>query len=287
MEDNTPPLASCEASSSRSAAALRELEERARSAVSAQRGQLIRLEEDITKQLDAIASAIGEERSLGATGAKAANEASAEIERLQKQAEDAHAACQLEQQEHEAKLASLRAELQTLTAKQSEQEQQAQTWTAEQAALRRERDGLLKKVADLEAKQHIAQKEWQEQLTDFERRLAEQQTSWNEQRDEWDKNRAALEHQRDELQQKFDLALGTCSGSAAVSPNWSRSLPGARRQLAPIPPSWSDCGPSATPWPSGSKSWRISPCRRPMPMLSSNMPICSADLKWPSKMSAS
>jgi chromosome segregation ATPase len=187
MEDNTPSLASCEASSSRSATALRELEERARSAVAAQRGQMERLEEDITKQIEAITAAIGEQES--------------------QEADNAQAAWQLEKQEQEAKLSTLRQELEKLRSIESDHEEQASTWAAERNALVRERDDLLKKLADVEAQRHVAQQQWQQQLADFERRLAEQQTSWNEQRAESDQNRDTVEHERDELQQKFDLAL--------------------------------------------------------------------------------
>src|SRR6185436_1774548 len=70
-----------------------------------------------------------------------------------------------------------------------------------------ERDDLTKNVATLEAQIHSSQTEWRNQLLDFESRLREQQGSWTEQRLEWTQTRAGLERERDELQQKFDLAL--------------------------------------------------------------------------------
>src|SRR6185436_15237800 len=70
-----------------------------------------------------------------------------------------------------------------------------------------ERDDLTKNVATLEAQIHSSQAEWRNQLLDFESRLREQQGSWTEQRLEWTQARSGLERERDELQQKFDLAL--------------------------------------------------------------------------------
>jgi chromosome segregation ATPase len=81
------------------------------------------------------------------------------------------------------------------------------TWQAERAAIEAHRNELAETVSRLEAQQHVSQDEWRDQLLDFEGRLRQQQASWNDQRAEWTEARIALGRERDELQQKFELAL--------------------------------------------------------------------------------
>jgi chromosome segregation ATPase len=207
MEDNTPQLASCEAAASRLATSLRELEDRARSAVGAQRAKMARLEDDITSKLDAIVAAIGDQSARETDIAKAADEAQAEIERLRKDAEDVQAAWQLDKDRQQAELEAVRAELKTLNAALAEYDERAKASTTQRVALEQERDGLLKKIAGLESQLDAEQQKGQQQRAGLEQQIGERQSSWDKQRAAWEENRIALEHQRDELKQKFDLAL--------------------------------------------------------------------------------
>jgi chromosome segregation ATPase len=102
--------------------------------------------------------------------------------------------------EHEGKLESARQEIERLN---REMESVREALLAERTALQQARDQL----AQLEASERSARDEWKQQLEEFEGRLREQQTKWTAQRTELDEARAALERERDGLQQKFDLAL--------------------------------------------------------------------------------
>jgi chromosome segregation ATPase len=207
MEDITPQLAESEALASRSASALRELEERARSTLSVQRGQIAQLEADISKQLDAIAASVAQACVSESDEAKLTTEAQAELERLRQEAEQAQAAREREKAEQDAELNTLRAELADLKSNQAEQERQLSSWTAERTSLVAERDELLKKLADFESRREGDKQRSQTELDEFERRFQEQQASWNEQRGAWDESLAEMARERDELQQKFELAL--------------------------------------------------------------------------------
>jgi chromosome segregation ATPase len=94
-----------------------------------------------------------------------------------------------------------------LAGKITEFEDSQAAWLAERSQLETQRDELSQKVFGLETELQSSQDEWRNQLLDFESRLREQQNSWNEQRSDWTLARSGLERQRDELQQKFDLAL--------------------------------------------------------------------------------
>jgi hypothetical protein len=157
---------------SRSANALRELEERARTALAMSREQVSRLEAEITGQLEAIATAIASEHEADSQQAADASE--------------------------------LRAKLDRLTA---EYEEAKNGWLAERAELDTARDERARQVAKLEVEQRKARDEWARQLADFECKLREQQSDWSEQRAESLEARSVLEAERDALQQKFELAL--------------------------------------------------------------------------------
>jgi DNA repair exonuclease SbcCD ATPase subunit len=213
-EINTPQLAEIETISSRSATALRELEERARSTLSAQKGQIAQLETDISKQLDAIAASIAEARASESQDASQASESQAELERLRQEAAAAQIAHQQEKAAQDAELNTVRAELNTvraelqaLSTKLAEQERQLAESTSARTALAAERDELLKKVADFESRREKDKQQSQTELDDFEKKFQAQQASWNEQRTAWEKSSAEMTRQRDELQQKFELAL--------------------------------------------------------------------------------
>jgi DNA repair exonuclease SbcCD ATPase subunit len=172
MEENAPSSSPLETASALSAAALRELQQRAQSALSASREQAARLEADITRQLDELASTLSEQTEL-----EVQNASEAEV--------------------HHAEITRLTAEL----AKERE------AWATEKAALERQRDELAAQISHLQTQSATSQEEWRNQLIDFEGRLVAQQTSWNEQRSELTAARTTLESERDELQQKFELAL--------------------------------------------------------------------------------
>jgi chromosome segregation ATPase len=156
-----------------SAAALRELSERAQSALASTRDQAAQLEAEITRQLDEIAAALSEQTA----GESQANASEAE---------------------------TLRAEIARLT---GEMDNSRASWLAERTDLELQREELLHKLGSLESQHQSTQTEWRNQLLDFEARLREQQKSWNDQRAEWAAARTAIERERDEVQQKFDLAL--------------------------------------------------------------------------------
>jgi len=172
MEEKTQPLSPLEAASALSASALRDLQQRAQAALAASKEQAARLEADITRQLDELAAALGEQTALEALNESEVHERQAEIDRLRDTL----------QQEREA-------------------------WQSEKASLERERDDLARQIEALKAQSHASQTEWSNQLVDFEARLLDQQKTWNEQRTEWTAAHADLERERDEIQQKFELAL--------------------------------------------------------------------------------
>ena len=260
MEDSTSPASNSDAFAPRSATALRELEERARAALSAQRGEVTRLEAEISKQLDAITAAISEHRSSESAEGKRAEESRAELDRLRAETEAARAAWEREHSEQEAELSKLRLELEQssteqelqsnqlaescakLEARQADLEKQSAAlaereaaldkrqqqfeaqcrehetaqetveageaaWKAERSVLEAERDELLEKIAALEADHESSKTESASELAGFEQKLQEQQASWTAQREEWNEASAELERERDELKQKFELAL--------------------------------------------------------------------------------
>jgi chromosome segregation ATPase len=170
VESSTPNNA--EDFASRSALALRELEQRARTALSGNREQVTRLEAEIAAQLDALTAALNSERAAES-----------------QQATD---------------IGQLRAELDQLSA---EYQASKSEWLSERTALVASREELQQQSASLESAQRKARDEWARQLSDFELKLRDQQADWNAQRSEWAATRAVLETERDGLQQKFELAL--------------------------------------------------------------------------------
>ncbi|HEY3395942.1 MAG TPA: hypothetical protein VGK58_24780 [Lacipirellulaceae bacterium] len=260
MEETAPQSCESDAFSPPSAAALCELQNRAQAALSARRGQITHLEDEITKRLEAITSAIAEQRAHENSELHQIAQARGEIERLRRQTDEARASLHQERTDQEAALERRRKELEARAAKQDERAKQLaelgceletrqsvleekgnelskrqseleerasavestrnqltserddfalreSAWKVERETLELARGELLNKLAKLESHQHGTRDEWQKQLGDFERKLHEQQESWTKQRGEWDAVRATVERERDELQQKFDLAL--------------------------------------------------------------------------------
>lgn len=172
MEDSTSSSSAREAASALSASALRELQQRAQAALAASREQAARLEADITRQLDQLAATLDEQLASDSGSAAQSAHLQVEVERLT-------------------------AELKTA----------ADSWNQERAALEHERDEFKQQAEEIDARLRASQEEWRNQLLDFESRLQDQHSSWNEQRAEWTATRTALERERDEGQQKFELAL--------------------------------------------------------------------------------
>jgi chromosome segregation ATPase len=172
MEDPSSLSTSFETASALSAEALRELRQRTQNALQASREHAARLEADITRQLDEIAATLSEHANSDDEQVSASEQHQAEIARLQKSLDD----------------------------------QQMAAFEARRS-LELERDELKKKAAELDTRTRASQDEWRHQLLEFEAKLRDQHQSWNEQRAEWTATRTALERERDELQQKFELAL--------------------------------------------------------------------------------
>ena len=172
MEEQPLTSSPLETASALSASSLRELQTRAQAALSASREQTAQLEAEITRQLDELAAVLNEQNATETKHASAVEQSAADVTRLTHELEEARG--------------NLLAE--------------RQAWEAE-------RDQFAQQVAQLESQNRVAQDEWRKQLHDFEGRLREQQRSWNEQRSEWAPTQAQLERERDELKQKFDLAL--------------------------------------------------------------------------------
>lgn len=173
MDEHVRPPLAAGAASPLSGEALRELQQRAAASLSVSREQATRLEADITRQLDEIAAAVSEQLVADEQSASAATE------------------------QQEAEIVRLTEELKA----------SREAALAERESLERERDDLVKRAEELEARNHESQDEWRNQLLDFEAKLREQQTLWNEQRGDWLIVRTSVERDRDELQNKFKLAL--------------------------------------------------------------------------------
>ncbi len=145
-----------------------------------------RLEQQITQQLDAITAAVAQERAVEADGMKEVDKARSEVDRFRQEAEEARTAWQREKANEEAKLAKLRGEVEALNTQQREQasqlEKRGRELDARQVALEKQTDVLAEREANLKAN------------------AADAKTAT-------DANLTALERERDELQQKFELAL--------------------------------------------------------------------------------
>ena len=172
MDEQAPSSTPLETASALSAAALRELQQRTQLALAASREQAARLEADITRQLDDIAASLSEQTELE-------SQSGSDIEL------------------HQAEIARLMEDLQKSRG----------DWLSERQSWHHEREDLAAKADQLEALNRASQDDWRKQLVDFEARLLERQNLWNAERSTWLVTRADLERERDELQQKCELAL--------------------------------------------------------------------------------
>lgn len=207
MDDITPQIENRDEVASRAATTLRDIEDRARAALSTHRAHIARLEADIIQKLEAASSltsdALASEGDCGPTN----DELRAEADRLRVEAEQARSAWQREKEELDATLAALRSENDSLRESQAQHDVQCDAWTTERTALIEERDKLLHKTTELEAQHSRNHQEWRDQFADIEQRLAMQQETWNSRRAAWDETCADHERERAELQHKFDIAL--------------------------------------------------------------------------------
>ena len=116
MEDKTPPETT-PPPAAHTAQALRDLHDRARNALAAQRERMSRLEVNLTQQLDTIAGTLAEQIGSAVEAGDTSKLAAGEIERLHLELEQARAAWQTEREQFVAQAA---VQAQLLDRKQSE-----------------------------------------------------------------------------------------------------------------------------------------------------------------------
>jgi hypothetical protein len=249
MDSQKPPLPETDPPGARSAAALRELHDRAQAAIATRRQKAASLEADITARLNAITAALDQHQHQDSRDSQPAAEAQAEIARLTTAMEDAQNAAKLEraawESEREAlekERAAAETERATFKAERSAWETERNTfaservaWDAqrlaeekertssdiERAAWDTERNELIARLAKVEAEQRTAevdmrtsqlelrtaQDQSRRQLAELEQKLLDERAV--RERDDAERAAAssALERERDELRQKFELAL--------------------------------------------------------------------------------
>src|SRR5689334_8360256 len=125
MEESASSSSSRPAAAALSASTLRELQQRAQTALAASREQAARLEADITRQLDDLAATLSEQVASEKGVAAESGELRSQVDRLTTDLTTAR-----------------------------------ETWQKEQAALEAERDAVQQHAADLEAKLKASQEEW-------------------------------------------------------------------------------------------------------------------------------
>ncbi len=252
MEEHASSPSPLETASALSAGVLRELQQRAQAALSASRDQAARLEADITCQLDEIAATLGEQIDAETQNASKNEQHQTEVVRLTEEFNKAQ-----------------------------------ENWRSERQSLETEREEWKKRAEELEARHRSSQGEWQNQLLDFETRLQDQQNSWNVQRTEWTTVRTGIEHERDELRQKFELALQDVQRLRERVSELEHDL--ARRPSAEQADSTELVAlrTSAMRFPGSSKSWNSGRQRNWIPMSNSSFRIFSGVLSWRSRMCAS
>jgi chromosome segregation ATPase len=199
MEDNNSQSADPNAFSPRSAQALRELEERARAALSVQRGQVSRLEQEVFQRLDAITAAIAEHRAAEGDEAKLVGEARSELEKLHKEIAEARSAWQRERDEQKSALEKERKELEARGAKQDQRAKQLADLGCEldarNAALDEQSLALSKRNAELEERASTLRAEAAQHSTEHHD-FAAREAAWTDERQ-------TIERQRDELAEKL------------------------------------------------------------------------------------
>ncbi len=199
MEDNKTPASGSNAFSPRSAQTLRELEERARAALSVQRGQVSRLEQEIFQQLDAITSAIAEQHAAESDQEKLVGEARSQLEKLRKEIDETRAIWQREREEQKNVLEKERKELESRGAKQDQRSKQLADLGCEldarHVALDEQASALSQREAKLEERAASLSTEAAQRSAEHDD-LATREAAWKDER-------KALEVERNELTQDF------------------------------------------------------------------------------------
>lgn len=231
MEDKAPQTGESDAFSPPSATALRELQNRAQAALSARRGKITHLEDEITKRLEAITSAIAEQRAREDSELHQIAQSRGEIERLRRQTDEARAALQKERTDQEAALEKRRRELDARAARQDERAKQLAELGCEletrQSALEEKGNELSKRQSELEERASAVEAT-RNQLTSERDDFALRESAWKVERE-------TLELARGELLNKLAKLESHQHGSRD---EWQKQLGDFERKLHEQQESW-------------------------------------------------
>jgi chromosome segregation ATPase len=231
MEDRVPQSGEADAFSPPSATALRELQDRAQAALSARRGRITHLEDEITKRLEAITSAIAEQRAHENSELHQIAQARGEIERLRRQTDEARAALQKERTDQESALEKRRKELDARAARQDERAKQLAELGCEletrQSALEEKGNELSKRQSELEERASAVEAT-RNQLTSERDDFALRESAWKVERE-------TLELARGELLNKLAKLESHQHGSRD---EWQKQLADFERKLHEQQDSW-------------------------------------------------
>jgi chromosome segregation ATPase len=185
MDSQNPHPPTPDSLAARSSTALRELRERAEAALAARRDQASRLEADIIGQVESIAAALAEQQAFDAASSAEVTEAQSEIKRLSTALEEAQEAAKSERA----------------------------AWETERVAWDAERKELVDAAARLQAEESSREEqqstlnELRAQVAQLEQKVSDASAAVDRNAAQWKKERESLRLERDELQQKFELAL--------------------------------------------------------------------------------
>jgi chromosome segregation ATPase len=212
MEDNKSLESIPQMPEGCSAATLRELRGRAQAAIESQRRRMDDLERQLKTQLEDLQNAIAEQLVSGTAEAQQAEQTYEDARSMRKELEQAQAAWQQEQEKINAAIADQQQELDrqnTELDKRAEQFEAREKELAEReqaiAAAQQELDSDRAKQSD-SRDQELSERE--KATVEVQKELENERAEAARQKSEWDTAKAALEAERAELQNKFDLALG-------------------------------------------------------------------------------
>lgn len=194
MEEHNSSLSPQESASSRSASALRDLQQRAQTTLASSRQQAARLEAEINQQLDAIAATLSEQTALDTQSSVEAETYHAEVLRLTEELELSRATWRAER-------AELESHCDELTQKLSDLELQREDLCRKVSALEAHSDDISPKVISLEAQRdELAQKlnGLETENVKFSGKIAALETE----REELSKQIVAIESKSDDLAKK-------------------------------------------------------------------------------------
>jgi chromosome segregation ATPase len=206
MEDKKSSLTEAENAAAFSAATLRELQTRAQQALAAGREEAIRLEADITRQLDELAATVASQLAAESQSDSKSDSLQAEVERLTKELRNSRGECESLRSDLEGAFNDVRAK------------------SAAHAETSKERDELLNRLADVESQLQSLQAEWQTKLENSQSEWHEERGRLSTERNQLAEklaDRESLELERDELIKKFsEFEAGTTS----VQSEWRAKL---------------------------------------------------------------